>query len=120
MREACKELHTNDIKDEIQLMAVVATGKQGFTGQHFGKNASDRPNINGLHNHAMKYATIRASWETDLRVHLERKHNLRRTIPTCRYIFSHQSSFIRSRSCCFDAPRQAKVTDFKVAVSIEQ
>jgi hypothetical protein len=101
-------------------MVVVATGKQGSTHQHFGKNASHSPHINGLHNHAMKYTTIRALQETDLCVHLERKHNLRCTIPSRRHIFSHQPSFLGARSCCFNTPRQAKVADFKVTISIEQ
>jgi hypothetical protein len=57
---------------------------------------------------------------TDLCVHLERKHDLRSTIPSRRHVFGHQTHLLSSRHARLHAPCQAKIANFEIAVGVEQ
>lgn len=42
------QVHTDHIKDQIKLMAVVAAGEQWAPSEELGKDASNSPDINCL------------------------------------------------------------------------
>ena len=55
----------------------------------------------------------------DLCIHLERKHDFRRTVPPGGDILRHQPDLLPLRGRSLDAPGQAKVTHFEIAVCIK-
>ena len=60
------------------------------------------------------------TFQTDLGVHFERKHNFRCAIPPCRDILGHDANFFPRRDRGLDGPGQAEVGHFEVAIGIEK
>ena len=78
---------------------TIFAGEERSPTEHFRENTPDTPNINRLC------------------ILLKSEHNFRRPIPPRRHIFSHKPGIILRG---IGAPCQSKVTDFEIAVGIEQ
>lgn len=72
-------------------MVVVPAREQGLAGEHLGKDASDRPDVDGLC------------------VLLEGKHDFRRTIPSGGDVFGHEARFGPRRFGCLDGACEPEV-----------
>lgn len=78
--ELLQTRRADDVEDEIQLVAVVASREQRTSGQHFGEDAAHCPDIDGLMKYAGTYVVhewdqnkvaISQPWRSHLCVHLE-------------------------------------------------
>lgn len=99
-------------------MTVIATRKQGTSGKQLGENATNGPDIDCLDDLALK-ETCRGC-RTYLGIHLERKHDLGRTVPSCGHVFSHQADFLAPRNTRLHTPSETEVTDFEITVCVEK
>lgn len=83
-------------------MAVIPTGEKWSASEQLGKDATDGPYIYGLC------------------VHLKREHDLGCAVPSCCYIFSHQTDFFAWRNARFDTTSKPKIANFEIAVGIQE
>ena len=68
----------------------------------------------------MSTAPRSLSGATHLCIHLERKHDFWRAVPPGGNVLRHQPDLFPLRGRGLDAPSQAKVAHFEIAVRIEQ
>jgi hypothetical protein len=92
---------------------LVLSREQGLSIEHFGKNATDTPDIDSLlprddQHHKLAVFVTRAH----LGVLLEAQHHFGSTVPPCRNVFGHDTvhgTFLMQGSLC--RPGKTKVTD---------
>ena len=108
----------DDIKYQIELVAIVTAREQRLSVQQLRKNAPDSPKVNRLS--AGQHPQRPVTETTHLRVHLERQHDFRRAVPPGGDVLSHQPGFLPFCGGSLDTTGQTKVTHFEVAVGIEQ
>lgn len=78
---------------------TIFAGKQWFTAQHLGKDASHAPNVYGLC------------------VFLEREHDFWCSIPSGRHVFGHEPRVVICRS---RRSSKAKIAHFEIAIRVQQ
>ena len=78
---------------------TILAWEQRLAAQHLGQNTANRPHVNRLC------------------VLLERKHNLRRTIPSRCNIFGHEARVVFGRGC---RSGETKVADLQIAIGVEE
>ena len=126
-----------NVNDEVQLVHVVATGKQRFSSEQLGHDASDRPHVDwhayinmdqkeARHTRVTKVTSLeiqqhngrkrRANARTLVRVLLPAEHDLGSAIPTRGDIFSHKALV---RLVRVGAARKSKVANLEVAIAIQ-
>jgi hypothetical protein len=107
---------TQNIEDEGKLVVICKHGsvsrpnagsdtltvlsrEQWLAAQHLGQNASHTPHVNGFG------------------VFLERKHDLRCSVPTRSNVFRHETRVVFSRG---GRSRETKVADLEIAIGVKQ
>ena len=99
-------------------MAVIPTREKRTTRQQFSQNASHSPNVNSLGK--FQGGPREGTFQTDLGVHFEGKHDLWRPIPPRCDVLGHYADFFPSWDRGFDGSGQAEVAHFEVAIGIEK
>ncbi|SRR5258707_5709233 len=100
----------------------LASFEDGFAAEEFGKNAADGPYVDGRRlDGGTNSKVLQSSDRSPTHVICKTQHDFRGAIPARCYVFGHEPTLMRiSLGWSLEASCKAKITNFELAVSIDE